>query len=98
MAVPIKIAFQISVVGFETAAGRTVALWMWSIAAAKQFRLQRCGDGAGDVVLQLEQILVGPVVMLRPCRRAVLHSDEFGGDAHRIARALYAALEQMRDA
>ena len=92
----IEHALQIGIIGVEISAGRPVGL-RHRIASPQQFRFEHARDCIGDFVLQLEQILVGPVVMLRPHRAAVARVDQFGIDAHHVAFAPHAAFQDMGD-
>ena len=53
---------------------------------------------AGDVVLDGEDVVHGPIVALRPDLAARNALDQAGGDPHAVAGAAHAAFEDMADA
>jgi len=94
----VELALQIGVVGRKIAAGRAIALQHAGIAIfirRPQPGLQCCRHCRRDVILQREQILVRPLVVLRPERGAIVGLDQLDDDAHPAAGAAHAAFQQV---
>ena len=64
----------------------------------EKFGFQRACNRLSNFVLELEDVLVRPVVTLRPEGGPVDSVDQLRSDPHDIFDALDAAFEQVRDA